>query len=187
MPLFIPTSNLLKSPELAGQYVAVGELYNLDDNKKICFQFNPEEYEIGRTYNWADLDSVGAPSNHYNYISQKDVLFELQLLFIADIGTPPVTTEGGVSPLITPKNDVVVDFDELCNELFQWLEEREAEGRPSFLRIFIGKDSLTGFVKGDLKKRVLDLFPGGTEAHPKPSARRGLLTMQFQPWAGVSS
>ena len=42
MPLFIPTSNLLKSPELAGQYVAVGELYNLDDNKKICFQFNPK-------------------------------------------------------------------------------------------------------------------------------------------------
>lgn len=177
MPLFIPTSNLLKKPELAAQYVAVGQLYNLDDDKKICFQFNPEEHEIGRTYNWADIPSIGAPSNHYDYLSQKDTLFELQLLFIADIGTPPVATEGGVNPLITP-DDVVVDFDELYNEILQWLEEREAEGRPSFLRIIIGKDTLTGFVKGDIKKRVLDLFPGG-------SARRGLLTMQFQPWQEV--
>jgi hypothetical protein len=172
MPLFIPTSNLLDRPSLAEQYVQVGELYNLDDNKKIKFQFNPQEYEFGKTYNWAAIDSIGAPSARYHYLGQKDDMFELQLLFIADLGMPPVVLEGIPNSLITP-DEVVVDFDELFKELQLWNDERPAEGRPSYMRIIIGTDTIEGVIT-NMRKRVLDQFSN-------LKTRRGQITIQVQP------
>jgi hypothetical protein len=174
MPIFVPTDSIdLKDQDFFERYVTVGELYNLDADSKVLFQFNKDEFEESRSINWAQISSVGANSNQFQYINRGSRQFELPLLFIADKGMPPVKIDGFMSPFVTSE-DLTVDIDVLYQELDSWTEELPSLGRPSFIKIFICSMEYTGFIK-ELRRRVLDSFEDG-------STRRALITIQFQEW-----
>ncbi len=179
MPLFIPTSDLGLSDSYALQdyydrYPFKGQLYNLDDNKKIWFQFNPEEHEDSIPIRWADIKSLGTPSNQYQYLGESGSSFDLTLLFIADIHMPKVKTQGAVDPNITPDGQAV-SFKALYNEIRSWVKPREDTGLPSMISIIFNDDfAYEGFVR-ELRKRILDQYENGI-------TRRATITLQFQEW-----
>lgn len=176
MPLYLPTSKSFTGTlDYFEAYVKKGQLYNLDDDRKVWFQFNPRNFEWSRVIKWTDQSFIGAPSIHHQYLGRGQREFELTLLYIGDFGMPEVeikNTRHDIKP-----GDVEVDFDELVREIDAWTEEREDYGRPSFIGIYIANEEFRGFIR-DIKKRVIDQYKD-------QSTRRGEVTIRFQEWEVV--
>ena len=181
MALFIPTSDMGMSNSTADDYFerapVKGQIRNLDTDTIISFQFNPEEFEHAKPNRWTNIQAIGGNSDNYQFLGQSRPSFELTLLFIDDVGMPPMVTSG-IDPTYSQSDqgsNSSIGFDRICDEFNFWLKEQPETGLPAELMVIYGRRSFVGFIQ-DFRERILDMYSDGT-------TRRGTITFQFQAWS----
>lgn len=135
MPLFIPTSSG-SDPPFSNIQLIKGQLYNLDLNEFIGFQFNPREFVWTQNINWSEIIWNGDFSGGDLYfINRGPVTFDLSLLYIANPGTPNINYD--VPENIVPEG-LIVEFEQIRVALERWTDPVSGLGRSSRIRVIIG-------------------------------------------------
>ena len=135
--LFIPTSTY-SEPPFTSESLAKGEIYNLDLDRLLAFQFNPETFEYGWALNWATLtsnrDDTGGDLFYINSTAEE---FEIPLLFMADPGAPDLRyrTDRQLSTAYDK-----IDFHAIVEEIREWCRPIREKGRPSRVRVIFGRE-----------------------------------------------
>lgn len=176
MPLIFPTSDILGS--LTDSALAKGEIHNLDNvpNSVIQFQFNPEQFEESRPFNWPDTGMRGKPGFDIQYTGEPARTFELKLLWIADPIAPSHNADNTITPV--KSEDVSADFDKVVFEIDRWLDPRADLGRPSLLMVIFGQYQVYKGVVTERRKRYVRFFSD-------LSTRQGELILSFKEWEPV--
>lgn len=169
--LFIPTSSNKAAP-FTSIVLSKGQLYNLDLDEFVGFQFNPTDLEWSRSFNWAvhrwQGDNSGGDAQFLNTEPRK---IELTLQFVADPSAPDI--EYSVSERIYD-TDGLVDFQAIRDTIERWEGPVEGKGRPSRVGIIMGENMFEGRIETSTF-RISAFFPD-----LKP--RRAMLTLEFAEW-----
>jgi len=178
--LYIPSPRLSYRTDFSEVPVKTGQLYNLDDDKSISFQFNPSEFSWQEEHNWSTQKYTGNPGKQLQYLGCTGRVFTLELEFHADPWFPRVQLSGDVDPSITPDPDrTAVDFDKLVDEFRSWIKERPDKKRPSYIRIILpNKEEFDGIVRS-ATKQILSVYADGVVQH-------GKLIFNFEEWKEIS-
>ena len=171
MPLFIPTATQAPIP-FAGWPTQKGQLYNLDTNDYISFQFNPDSFDWEQVFNWAEITWQGDyHGGDLQFINAGPHTFDLPLQFLADPGAPKI---GYNTPSRISTDMNKFDFGELKRTLDDWNKPIEGKGRPARIKVIMGENKFDGVVTR-WKFRILDFFPDMT-------AKEVLMTISFREW-----
>ena len=174
--LFMPTSDY-SVPIQSLPRLAKGQLYNLDSNCFIGFQFNPEKFDYRREFNWAVNSCNGDESGgDLLYLNSGPFVFDLALLFIADPGAPEMEYDTANS-LSSP--DLKMDFRALAREINDWMAIIPSLGRPSRIRVIFGELHFDGV--------VTSLELNENNHFPDLSVREGLIELRFREWRQMRS
>lgn len=169
--LFIPTSGN-SVPPFTGIQLAKGQLYNLDLDRFVNFQFNPDTYENQQEDTWLPLSWYGdATGGDLVYVGSGPRTFELPLLFVADPSAPRVeyNTE---YPLSNPT--LRFDFDALEKEINRWGQKIPQFGRPSRIRVIFGPSYFDGVILSKTFRK--------TSFFPDLTTKEGMLMLRFREW-----
>lgn len=169
--LFIPTSRELFSPSGSVQ-LAKGQLYNLDLNEYIGFQFNPTSFDWNQQFAWAETVWVGDDHGGdllFSYVGPRKT--ELSLLYMADPGSPDI--HWSVSERLS-SGALKFDFQALRQALERWQQKITGKGRPSRIRIIVGPNYLDGVITA-IGFKISEFFED-------LSAREALVTLEFREW-----
>jgi hypothetical protein len=171
MSLFVPTSVMGPVP-FAGWPTNRGQLYNLDNDEYIGFQFNPETFEWEQPVNWVEVTWHGDFSGgDVQFINMGARVFELPLQFLADPGAPQI--DHRAAQIISRPEDKF-DFAALKAIIDQWNRPIPGKGRPARLKIIVGHNVFEGVITR-WRFKIVDFFPDMT-------AKEVLLTISFREW-----
>lgn len=169
--LFIPTAGR-NTTSLESTRIAKGQLYNLDNNQKLGFQFNPESFEWERNFNFAETSFIGDESGgDIMYLNTGPRTFELVLVYAADPGAPSIEYE---SNFIVSSNFLRMDFQAIRYTIEEWEKKIPGLGRPSRIRVIIGPNYFDGVIRSS-KFRIGEFFPD-------LSAQQALVALRFREW-----
>lgn len=175
MALFIPTSGARRDQYIE-RMTGKGQLYNLDLDEFITFQFNPTQFSWSRETNWQDVSYYGDSSGgDIQYINTKAREIDLPLLYIAAPGAPEIQFKSKAAGVYAdnPSNQVV-DFTIVKNIIERWEEKIEGVNRPSIIMIIFGELVFTGVIKNTNYKLI--------ECFEDLSPKESLLTLEFRDW-----
>lgn len=173
MGLFLPTSGTSSIP-FSSQRLSKAQIYCLDTNELLNFQFNPQTFQWERDINWAE---TSWRNNDYGgdleYINSGPRTFDLPLLYIADPGAPDIVGE-----YQTANNEIApgtpVDFEFIESLFERWASILPAKKRPSRVRVIFGPRHFDGVIV-HLDHRIVEAFED-------LSTREGLITVSFREW-----
>lgn len=175
MSLFIPTSRGAAVPP-GNRTLAKGQIYNLDNDQYLGFQYNPTSFEWDRQIMWAEQtwrgDTTGGDMDFINLGPHK---FDLSLLYLADPGAAGIdhaTDEPIVNGLVP------MDFQAIIRTLDGWTAVVPAKGRPARVRVIVGPNYFDG--------AFLRLGYKITEFFEDLSAREALVNFEFREWRLVA-
>jgi len=171
MGLFIPTSQG-SSPPFSGITLVKGQLYNLDLNEFLSFQFNPNTFEWAKKINWGEITWKGnVKGGDLQFINIGPRKIDLPLLYMADPGAPEIeyTVEEAIST-----DDLKMDFQAIKEMIERWEGLIEGKGRPSRIRIIVGPNYFDGVVT-DWSFRIVEFFSDLT-------AKEVLIALRFREW-----
>lgn len=167
--LYIPTSTS-EFKHYTAAPLSKGQLYNLDDDRKLGFQFNPEELNWSQETGWIEV------ANDLAFVRRKPKTFEMDLLYVADPTAPDFEVDNTALPVMS--GDVKADVDKLVAELDNWCEPRTDTGRPSRVMIIWGANwSFTGV--------IMSINPKLTYFFRDLSTRQGMISISFREWEPV--
>lgn len=176
MGLFIPTSGA--QPPFTGIQLTKGQLYNLDNNEWLNFQFNPEIFDYRQEFNWGEIQWKGSEhGGDLQYTGSGPYTFDLQLLFVGEPHAPNTEYSQGDSPTIPFSGiagTIKIDFEFIESMLNRWTEPLENKRRPSRIKVILGPRSFMGVIT-NLDFRITEFFPD-------LSAREARLTIGFRQW-----
>jgi len=181
MPLFIPTSKGVASP-LAAMHLTKGQLYNLDTNEFISFQFNPSEFEWERMINWSEISWQGDTSGgDLAFINVGPRTYNLDLLYMADPGAPEIESKIDDPPYAyNAKND----FQRIRKTIEKWEADIEGKGRPSAINLIMGSRDADGNLTSGNSFEGVIVRSGFrlTEFFNDLSVREAIITLRFREW-----
>jgi len=172
--LYIPTSTS-GTPQLPIGKLSKGQLYNIDNDQFMGFQFNPETFEWERETNWALHQWTGdSDGEDRQFIGLKKRTIELSLLFISDPRAPQLehTTE---RRLVDRYN--LVDFDEVRRTIEDWEAPIDGLKRPSRLALIYGKLNFEVVIVRSTFK-ISDM-------HGDLTAREALIVLELEEWRPI--
>jgi hypothetical protein len=172
MGLYIPTSGA--SQEIAsGMALVKGQLYNLDLNEMLGFQFNPETFSWDQDHNWAEISWKGAEKGgDLQYVNAGPITFDLDLIYIAEPHAPNV---GHNCPEeLTGDYGLPVDFEQIEALVTRWKNPMENLGRPGRIRVILGPRFFDG-VMLTVSFEITQFFEDLT-------ARKARLSIPFRQW-----
>jgi len=166
MGLYIPTSSAGQLP-LSAVCIKKGQIYNLDNNEWMNFQFNPQTFEWERSINWAETTWKGdVQGGDLSFINIGPRTFDLSLLFLADPGAPEINYK---------TNSVKIDSFEAVEELIEsWSQIVSSKGRPARVKVIMGERFFDGVIRNYHFKII--------ESFEDLSAKEGILTLEFREW-----
>ena len=171
----IPTniSNTVSSPVS----VKKGQIYNLDTNEFIGFQFNPRDVIWSRQINYADISWKGSnKGGDIEYLNSGPRKMEISLQYMADPGSPDIdyhiNSNNGISTHI-----LKMDFQVLLETIERWEEVIEDKGRPSRLKIIMGSNGFNCVVINS-EIRISETFSD-------LSVREGFITLRLREWSEI--
>lgn len=168
--LYLPTSRI--SNPLNDRALGKGELYNLDLDQLVGFQFNPTSLEWTRQFAWGEVRWQGDSSGgDLQYLSTGPRHVELSLLYMADPGSPDINY---VAPLIISSPNNKFDFVALRQTLESWEQPLPGKKRPSRIRIIFGENSFDCVITSSTF-RITTFFED-------LSAREAVYTAEFREW-----
>jgi hypothetical protein len=172
MGLYIPTSGA--SQEVAsGMALVRGQLYNLDLNEILGFQFNPETFSWDRDLNWAEISWKGAEKGgDLQYVNAGPITFDLDLVYLAEPHAPSI--EHNCPENLTGDYGLPVDFEQVEALILRWMTPLENVGRPSRIKVILGDRSFLGVITTH-SFEITDFFEDLT-------ARHGRLSIGFREW-----
>jgi hypothetical protein len=133
--LYIPTIDHRVNAE-AVQY-AKGELYNLDLNEFIKFQFNPNSFEWHRDIKWGEHNWVGnSRGGDVQFINLGPRIGELELLFMSDPTSPSIDYSSDYNIM----NSGLVNFSAIEYTIEKWISPLPLNKRPSRIALIIGNN-----------------------------------------------
>jgi hypothetical protein len=172
MALVVPTLSMGRS-QLETQNLVKGQLYNMDLNQKLWFQFNPTFFEWERGFNWVDIAFYGDETGgDADFISTGARTFELVLLYMADPGSPEILSEG--VPYNVKGGGINMDFQAIRANLELWESKLPNKGRPSRIKVIVGPNSFECLIRSS-KFRITEFFRDLT-------AREVEITLRFREW-----
>ena len=159
-------------PSINATKLTKGQLYNLDLNEYIGFQFNPTTFEWGQQIGW--VETIWQGDDHggdlqFTHIGPRTC--EISLLYMADPGTPDLTWS---VPERLSNGTTKFDFQALRKALERWNSKVVGKGRPSRIRIIVGPNYLDGVIKVPVFKI--------TEFFEDLSVREAQVTLEFREW-----
>jgi hypothetical protein len=139
MTLFVPTS--ISAPKIGTELVK-GQLYALDLDQSIDFQFNPKTFGFKRDFNWSRNrfkgDDTGGTAS-FNSLGTRE--FDLDLIFIADPSAPVVNFEADED--LVPKDSAAqIDFEAFKRILECWELPIVGLGRPTKFKVIVGENDI---------------------------------------------
>ncbi len=135
MQLFIPTSTIGNN-DFSNMPVTKGQLYNLDLNEFITFQFNPESFTWSQESSWGRINWKGNFDGGVpDFLNHQPTKFDLPLYFVADPGAPEIAYN--VEERLS-NSDVKMDFEALEKMIKRWKRPVEGLNRPSRIRVIFG-------------------------------------------------
>ena len=171
MQIFIPTSTIGDN-DFTNMSITKGQLYNLDKNEFITFQFNPENFVWSQEINWANITWKGnLNGGTEDFINIQPTVFELPLLFVADPGSPDIAYN--VDEILS-NSLVSMDFEEVEKMFKRWNQPIDGLNRPSRVRVIFGPRYFD-IVFTSLKYRTNYMFPDLT-------TREGIVTLGCREW-----
>lgn len=174
MPLFVPTGIAESFEHFDRRTVVKGQLYNLDEQRIIGFQFNPEMLDINEEFGWTETGFRGAPSVDLAYTGTKLRTFDLTLRYVADPIAPDFETSNTITPV---KVDYVkADFDKILAELRHWMEPLEGKGRPCRAAVIFGDPH-------NYEGVITALNPSYKRMFDNATARYSELRISFKEWS----
>jgi hypothetical protein len=178
--LFIPLPGSSTVPFM-GQPTVKGQLYAMDLNDKIDFQFNPTVFEFEQAFTWSRItykgDFSGGDLDFQNVGPRK---FDLPLLFLADPAAPPInfTAESSEAEIVHKEpgldQPILFDYDELLKMLDFWKRPIEGKNRPTRIQVVMGQRSFEGVIT-NLAHRELEFFRD-------MGVKEALITITFEEW-----
>ena len=133
--LFIPTSKQ-SIPLFTKQKLAKGQLYNLDRDQFLNFQFNPQTFDVRRDFNWGVNTGIGDDTGgDLLYLTSGPHTFDLTLLFMADPGVPAFEYN---TDLALSGDEAAIDFKAIEDTFESWTAKIDRLGRPSRIRVRFG-------------------------------------------------
>jgi len=172
--LFIPTRDL-DIEIYTNATIQKGQLYNLDLDQWINFQFNPTAFEWGRETKWSEHNFVGGLNGgDLQFINVGPRKVDLDLLFIADPRAPLVNYEANFNILDA---NGLVDFQAVKETIEAWEELLPQLLRPSRIAIVVGPNVFEGVILNS-QMRITEFFEDLT---PKEA----MLTIGFREWIPV--
>ncbi len=171
MGLFLPTSGTSTIP-FSSQRLSKAQIYCLDTNEFLNFQFNPSTFQWERDINWAETNWRNNDfGGDIEFINSGPRTFDLPLLYIADPGAPDIEYQ--------PANNATApggrkDFEFIESLFERWASMLPAKKRPSRVRVMFGPRSFEGVIV-HLDHRIVETFED-------LSVREGLITVSFREW-----
>jgi len=172
--LFIGTSDDIKSSIdiYTNTDLRKGQLYNVDLNEYIGFQFNPTSFEWSREVKWSEQNWVGnVNGGDIQFINIGPRRIELELLYIADPRAPKVDYRSDYRIIDTGG---LVDFQAIRDTLEKWEHLIDGLKRPSRVGIVVGVNAFEGVII-NTTFRITEFFEDLT---PKEA----LVLLEFREW-----
>jgi hypothetical protein len=170
--LFLPTRDEDVSTIYTDVEFKRGQLYNIDNNQYLNFQFNPTSFEWARDVKWSERNWVGSTrGGDVQFINIGPRRLSLELLFVADPRAPEVNFEADF-PVIDQHG--LVDFKSITDTIENWIELIEGVKRPSRIGIIVGPNVFEGV--------LLNITPRITDFFEDLSAKEALLLLEFREW-----
>jgi hypothetical protein len=174
MRIVIPLRSALSVPDMAT--IARAQLYNLDQNEFIEFQFNPRGSEPGMDFGWGDDGFSGSDKVDTQFLGQGQTEFELASEWIVDPGAPvidhnvaePCVHEDAAGNKLIMIGAVLVAFE-------RWAAIRIDSRRPSLIRVIWPDNRWYEGRLVRLSHRIEERFASG-------EARRATVRMGFKEW-----
>ena len=146
-----------------------GQLYNLDNDEWIDFQFNPEFFEWDQAINWKDFTHKGDPSGgDLQFLNIGPRTFDLALIYAADPGAPEIKRDIGLD------GGDEMTFERIEEVMENWRQLLPEKKRPSRIKVIIGSRTFDCIVE-NIRMRITEWFDDLT-------AREALLTLEFREW-----
>lgn len=170
MPIFLRTPNT--HSDLRDQFVAKGQIYNLDYDQFICFQFNPTFFEWSQLFSWNAVTFRGSRrGGSLQYSHEGARTMQMDLLFMADPASPDLVYD---TPIYLGGAGLKVDYDRIVELFDRWQTPIQGKNRPSRLKVIVGPRAFNVVIT-ELTHRVTEFFPD-------LSAREGLLSLTMREW-----
>ncbi len=171
--LVIPTSGRERShPDVLHAKVFKGQLYNLDTDEKLWFQFNPEQFEFEQEIVWDRINPPGmANGGNPRFIHTGPYEFDLPFLFIADPSAPLIEYEAKEDGLPVHGAYRLGEYKFLLNLLERWKAVILGKRRPPHIGVMM-KDKMFEGVVTNWKYRETEWFESG-------DVRESLITISF--------
>ena len=178
--LFVPVPGSSSIP-FGGQPTIKGQLYALDLEDKIDFQFNPKTFEFEQAFNWSRITYKGDFSGgDLDFQNVGPRMFDLPLLFLADPAAPPITfkTKSSGARIVHTepglKMPILFDYDELLAMFNFWKKPIEGKNRPTRINVVMGNRSFEGVITSLVFKEL--------EYFQDYSVKEALITITFEEW-----
>lgn len=171
--LYLPTTD--REVVYLNSTLAKGQLYNLDLNQYIGFQFNPTELEWTRDINWSEHNWVGSYNGgDLQFMNLGPRVISLDLIYLADPRAPEVQYNTDYKIM----NEGVVDFQAIKDTIDKWLEPLDGLNRPSRISIVVGPNVFNGVITSTSFK-ITTFFEDLTP-------REAMLSLEFREWIPIS-
>lgn len=172
MSLFIPTSHKSNAPFPIT--VMKGQLYNLDTNESLNFQFNPSSLEWERATRWGETKWKGDHTGgDIDYIYTDPHTLNIPLLYISEPGAPRVDYNATERIM----DNGIVDFQQIKQLIDRWEKPLYRIGRPSRILVIFGPNSFECVIINSNFK-ITEFFEDLTP-------REALLNLDFRVWTTI--
>jgi hypothetical protein len=170
--LFIPTSGAAR-PSYQDVHLTKGQLYNLDRDEFLTFQFNPATFAWERDTRWAEITFKGDDTGgDLQYLNTGPRTFDLPLLYIADPGAPEVIYQAAQNDMF---GHTVADFEFLQKLIESWEAALTDKRRPSRIKVILGQKRSFECVIKNSEYQLIEFFDDLT-------VREGLITLEMREW-----
>lgn len=176
MGLIIASNGSVRVPR-SGERIDKGQLYNLELDEKLGFQFNPEQIQWEQELRWAERSSIGRDTGGSKFfLNSGSRRLELNLLFMAEPGAPSI--DYYVQPPIQMRTEFGAELDFVVAVLERWKKKIPDKGRPGVLAFVVGEANPNNMkcVIRRMGVRIIDQFPDGL------STREGMITLELIEW-----
>lgn len=173
--LYIPTTEERREVVFANINLAKGQLYNLDLNEYLGFQFNPNSFSWEQSLNWAQFTWIGdvrGGNVHFGNLGPN--VLDLELVYVADPKAPKVNYDA-----LEPINDGsdVVDFQSIREMIDRWSQLLEGRQRPSRVAVIIGPNTFECIITK--KSFTINSF------FPDLSAEEAIIELEMREWRPI--
>ena len=165
-------------PAFNGIKILKGQLYNLDSDEFLGFQFNPQTFVWGRESMWNPSTFLGDMSGgDLSYIRIGAREFDLNLIFRADPSAPDVQIriEEGQPILNSVSSNLSMDFQVIRSLIEKWEGMVEGKRRASVIKMIMGPNDFDCVIT-ESSFRLVDFF--GRDL----TVREAIITLSFREW-----